>query len=108
MENLVAFRVLELVSQPVICSQPWLGRLGYSTPWRRVATYQVPDLPVYPPRRRTCARLWMPKGRSIPKITSKASNAMLLDRLYTAPVTPQKHPFVVWMTASNVCKTRNR
>jgi hypothetical protein len=44
MENLVVFSVLE------------------HTPWKRLATYQVPDLPECPPEGCHCAWLWIPNG----------------------------------------------
>lgn len=43
----------DIVSNNVICS----------TPWNRLATYQVPaGLPACPPGGCTCAHLWIPKG----------------------------------------------
>jgi hypothetical protein len=34
----------------------------YHTPWKRLATYDVPDLPACPPGGYTCAWLWIPNG----------------------------------------------
>ncbi|KAH8723483.1 hypothetical protein GQ44DRAFT_710335 [Phaeosphaeriaceae sp. PMI808] len=34
----------------------------YHTPWKRVATYDVPDLPACPEGGCTCAWLWIPNG----------------------------------------------
>jgi len=51
MENLVVFSVLP------------------NTPWKRIATYQVPrDLPPCPAEGCTCAWLWVPKGCGEPNI----------------------------------------
>jgi len=44
MENLVVFSVLK------------------HTPWKRLATYEVPDLPACPEGGCTCAWLWVPDG----------------------------------------------
>jgi hypothetical protein len=50
MENLVVFSVLK------------------HTPWKRMATYQVPDLPACPEEGCTCAWLWVPKGCGEPNM----------------------------------------
>jgi hypothetical protein len=40
-----------------------------STPWKRLATYEVPaDLPACPPEGCTCAWLWIPNGCGDPNI----------------------------------------
>jgi hypothetical protein len=50
MENLVVFSVLK------------------HTPWKRVATYQVPNLPKCPEGGCTCAWLWVPEGCGQPNM----------------------------------------
>jgi len=69
MENLVVFTVLP------------------NTPWKRLATYQVPrDLPACPAEGCTCAWLWIPKGCGEPnmymqgfkcRVTGSSSNRRL-------------------------------
>jgi hypothetical protein len=69
MENLVVFTVLP------------------NTPWKRIATYQVPrDLPPCPAEGCTCAWLWIPKGCGEPnmymqgfkcRVTGSTSNRQL-------------------------------
>jgi hypothetical protein len=50
MENLVVFSTLQ------------------HTPWKRLATYQVPDLPACPEEGCTCAWLWVPDGCGQPNM----------------------------------------
>ncbi|PLB51504.1 hypothetical protein P170DRAFT_443704 [Aspergillus steynii IBT 23096] len=50
MENLAVFSVLE------------------HSPWKRLATYEVPDLPACPPDGCTCAWLWVPIGCGQPNM----------------------------------------
>ena len=50
MENLVVFTTL------------------YHTPWKRLATYKVPDLPACPEGGCTCAWLWIPNGCGEPNM----------------------------------------
>lgn len=38
------------------------------TPWKRVTTYEVPDLPACPEEGCTCAWLWVPDGCGIPNM----------------------------------------
>jgi len=60
MENLVVFTVLP------------------NTPWKRIATYQVPrDLPPCPPQGCTCAWLWIPKGCGEPNMYMQGFKCMV-------------------------------
>jgi len=60
MENLVVFTVLP------------------NTPWKRIATYQVPaDLPPCPANGCTCAWLWIPKGCGEPNMYMQGFKCMV-------------------------------
>lgn len=62
MDNLVVFSVLEQYVTDL--PNPFYENADKrSTPWKRVATYQVPkDLPACPPGGCYCAWLWVPDG----------------------------------------------
>ncbi|KAF2436172.1 hypothetical protein EJ08DRAFT_579062, partial [Tothia fuscella] len=69
MENLAVFSVLE------------------HTPWKRLATYQVPAaMPACPPGGCTCAWLWVPKGCGQPNMYMQGFKCKVTRATSTAPI----------------------
>jgi hypothetical protein len=74
MEDLVVFSVLE------------------HTPWKRSATYQVPDLPACPEDGCTCAWLWVPKGCGQPNMYMQGFKCMVTGATSTTPLGKAQPP----------------
>ncbi|CEN61973.1 hypothetical protein ASPCAL08616 [Aspergillus calidoustus] len=75
MENLVVFSVLE------------------HTPWKRLATYEVPQhLPACPKGGCTCAWLWVPKGCGQPNIYMAGYKCNVTDVTSTKQLAPAQPP----------------
>ncbi|KAF7592268.1 hypothetical protein BBP40_000470 [Aspergillus hancockii] len=74
MENLVVFSVLE------------------HTPWKRLATYEVPDLPACPTDGCICAWLWVPNGCGQPNMYMQGFRCQVTGASSSKPLAPAKAP----------------
>ncbi|KAH3296412.1 hypothetical protein KXW74_008633 [Aspergillus fumigatus] len=75
MENLAVFTVLE------------------DTPWKRIATYEVPkDLPACPPGGCTCAWLWVPNGCGQPNMYMAGYKCNVTGSTSSKKVAPAQVP----------------
>ncbi|KAB8230287.1 lignocellulolytic auxiliary activity family 14 protein [Aspergillus alliaceus] len=74
MENLVVFSVLE------------------HTPWKRLATYEAPDLPACPTAGCTCAWLWVPKGCGQPNMYMQGFRCNVTGASSSKALAPAKAP----------------
>ncbi|KAL5402036.1 hypothetical protein PMIN06_002437 [Paraphaeosphaeria minitans] len=74
MENLVVFSTLQ------------------HTPWKRMATYQVPDLPACPEDGCTCAWLWVPDGCGQPNMYMQPYKCTVTNAQSTTPVAKARAP----------------
>src|ERR1700712_5350451 len=63
-----------------------------STPWKRLATFQVPDLPACPPGGCHCAWLWVPKGCGIPNMYMQGFKCNVTGATSTATIAPAQPP----------------
>ncbi|KAI9045977.1 lignocellulolytic auxiliary activity family 14 protein [Aspergillus affinis] len=74
MENLAVFSVLE------------------HTPWKRLATYEVPDLPECPSGGCTCAWLWVPIGCGQPNMYMQGFKCHVTGATSSNPLSSAKPP----------------
>jgi hypothetical protein len=63
-----------------------------STPWKRLTTYQVPDLPACPEGGCTCAWLWVPKGCGEPNMYMQGFKCTVTGATATHALAPAKAP----------------
>lgn len=67
---------------------------SYSTPWKRIATYEVPAaLPACGPEGCTCAWLWVPFHCGQPNMYMAGFKCNVTGATSTAPVAPAKPAF---------------
>ena len=65
----------------------------YSTPWKRVATYDVPkDLPACPPGGCYCAWLWVPDGCGQPNMYMANYKCHVTNTSSNRKLAPAKAP----------------
>ncbi|KAJ4350001.1 uncharacterized protein N0V89_008622 [Didymosphaeria variabile] len=74
MDNLVVFSTLQ------------------HTPWKRLATYQVPDLPACPEEGCHCAWLWVPDGCGQPNMYMQPYKCKVTNAKSTTPVAKAQAP----------------
>jgi hypothetical protein len=75
-----------------------------STPWKRLATFQVPDLPACPPGGCHCAWLWVPKGCGIPNMYMQGFKCNVTGATSTDVVAPAQAPTYCPVDASTCVK----
>ncbi|KAF2006787.1 hypothetical protein P154DRAFT_517813 [Amniculicola lignicola CBS 123094] len=64
----------------------------YHTPWKRLATYQVPNLPACPPEGCTCAWLWVPDGCGQPNMYMQGFKCKVTGATSIVPVAKAQPP----------------
>ncbi|KAJ7746606.1 hypothetical protein B0H16DRAFT_941605 [Mycena metata] len=64
----------------------------YHTPWERLATYQVPNLPACPPNGCICAWGWVPNGCGEPNISMQGFRCKVTGIPGTAALAPAVPP----------------
>jgi hypothetical protein len=78
--------------------------ISYSTPWKRLATYEVPDLPACPVGGCTCAWLWVPKGCGQPNMYMQGFKCTVTGATATHAVAPAQPPVYCKDDASTCVK----
>ena len=66
--------------------------IGVSTPWKRIATYKVPNLPACPPGGCHCAWVWVPKGCGEPSMYMHGFKCKVTGAKSTTPLASAKPP----------------